>query len=201
MILFLSHPETRPGAAHHYGDFITPARWSHSPRTETWAADNGAFSNFEPDRFRRMLDAFAEAPTRPKFVAVPDVVGDWFATLERWLEWAPEMRSRRMPRALVLQNGAEHLPPEHSIPWANVDALFIGGDTPFKFSPWVARAVHLARGAGVWCHMGRVNSVRRLAYAEHIGCSSCDGSGMARFPSKMLPPLIEHLERGQLLLF
>lgn len=42
--------------------------------------------------------------------------------------------------------------------------------------------------------MGRVNSVRRMLYTKNIGCDSCDGSGMARFPRSVLLPLVRALE-------
>jgi hypothetical protein len=36
-----------------------------------------------------------------------------------------------------------------------------------------------ARRRGVWTHMGRVNSERRLRYAALIGCQSADGTYLA----------------------
>lgn len=42
--------------------------------------------------------------------------------------------------------------------------------------------------------MGRVNSVKRMLYALRIGCHSCDGSGMARFPSSVLLPMLRALD-------
>lgn len=193
MILLVDNSTPRiPERAHHLvGDFKTPASRTWQGRTPVWAADNGCFGHFDRDRFLRMLDALAAAPIPPRFVTVPDVVADHGATVERWLEWAPEFASRKLPRAWVLQNGAQANPPEFAIPWSNMDALFIGGDTAFKLGPWVHRCVQFSKrcvrpdGSRIWCHMGRVNSIKRLHHAIRIGCDSCDGSGLARFPSQL----------------
>ena len=196
MILMLSHPAAHPAL----GDFMTPQRWSQVPTTPIWAADNGAFKDFDPDAFRRMLDNIAGARVRPRFVSVPDVVGNHAATSELWVQWAREFRVRNIPRAFVLQNGIEELPPQQALPWSNLDAIFIGGDTAFKFSPWVKECCRLARWANKWVHMGRVNSVRRLSYARAIGCQSCDGTGMARFRHTTLKRMLSSLDTQQLFL-
>lgn len=199
MILFVAAAHNRFAAYQRFlGDFVTPKRWGLVGTTPLWAADNGCFGSFDADQFRRMLDVIAEAPQKPRFVVVPDVVCDHRATVERFLEWSREFTQRGIPRAFVLQNGIEEHPPEFGVPWGCVDALFIGGDNAFKFSAWTAAAVHLAKGAGIWTHMGRVNSVRRLEYARRIGCDSCDGSGMARFPRNTLLPMLRSLTATQL---
>ncbi|MEY2411058.1 MAG: hypothetical protein QOF48_3728 [Verrucomicrobiota bacterium] len=182
------------------GDFVTPHRWGLVGTTPVWAADNGAFSDFDASRFTKMLDAIAAAPIRPRFVTVPDVVCNHRATVELWLHWARALCERNLPRAFVIQNGIEDLPPRHALPWRNLDAIFIGGDTRFKFSPWVKACAWWARRLGKWVHMGRVNSVRRLDYARSIGCHSCDGSGMARFRTNVLEPMRTSLNREQLFL-
>jgi hypothetical protein len=45
-----------------------------------------------------------------------------------------------------------------------------------KLGPEVEAIVAEARARNVWVHMGRVNSLRRLAYAASIGCDSVDGT-------------------------
>jgi hypothetical protein len=197
MTLFVSCPAASP----HLGDFVTPSRRRLLPTTGLWVADNEAFSHFDPDRFRRMLDAFARAATKPVFVTAPDVVCDHHATADRWVEWCREFHTRNLPRAFALQNGIEGMPPEHALPWGNLEAIFIGGDTAFKFCPWVRECVRLAKRLGKWVHMGRVNSVRRLNYARLIGCDSCDGSGMARFRERVLSPMLRELPQQQLALY
>ena len=81
---------------------------------------------------------------------------------------------------MLQEPGVEY---EHSwIPWASMRALFIGGaTTAFKLGPEVEEIVAEARSRGVWVHMGRVNSLRRLAYGASIGCDSIDGTQWVRF--------------------
>lgn len=175
-----------PRLSRHLADFVQPNSWNHFGDSEVWAADNGCFGNFDRAKFIRMLDACAAAPVKPKFIAVPDVVCDHKGSVERFLEWAPEFHKRGLPRAFVLQNGIEDLPPQQAIPWGSIDALFIGGDDAFKMGPWVKEACRIARACRpwrqIWIHMGRVNSVKRMRIAQSFGCDSCDGSGMVRFP-------------------
>ncbi len=64
----------------------------------------------------------------------------------------------------------------------SLGALFVGGATnEFKLGPAVEMIIAEARQRRVWTHMGRVNSLRRLAYAASIGCDSIDGTKWVRF--------------------
>lgn len=150
-----------------------------------WAADNAAFSKFNAAAYIAMLERIATASTRPIFVTVPDVVGDAAATLQLWWKWMRILRPLKLPLAFVLQDGVDLV----GAPLGDraCAAVFIGGTTSFKVGP-VARAfVEKAKAKGLWVHMGRVNTVRRLMYAQQIGCDSVDGSGFARFPNEMIP--------------
>ena len=48
---------------------------------------------------------------------------------------------------------------------------------------------------GLWIHMGRVNSLRRLAYAASIGCHSIDGTQWGPLPRYLPPRRAERLRR------
>lgn len=183
------------------GDFISPRAFQLVGNTPVWAADNDAFSGFNPDRFRKMLDRISQAVARgatpPVFITVPDVVGSYWRTMQQWPQWSEEIAERQLPRAFALQNGLEYAWDYYgpgALPWDDCEALFVGGDTAFKFSRVVREIVNTANLHGKWVHMGRVNSVRRMLYAKNIGCDSCDGSGMARFPTSVLLPLVRALE-------
>lgn len=147
-----------------------------------WAADNGAFKRFDRAAFYRMLQRFVPVRHSCKFVAAPDVVGDARETLKLFVYWSPWLHAVGYPVALVAQDG---LLPRH-VPWGALDALFIGGTTEWKLGPHARACAAAAKGRGKWLHMGRVNSNRRLHYAESIGCDSVDGSGFSKFPSSML---------------
>lgn len=163
--------------------------------SKTWAADNAAFSAFDADAYVLMLELTHRAPGC-LFVTVPDVVGDAFATMEMWQSWAKVVRSFGMPLAFVLQDGVEDV----GVPWLECDAIFIGGTTEFKLGPTARMCALEAKRQRKWLHMGRVNTLRRMRYAQHIGCDSIDGSSFARFPDQRFsrftrvasqPPLLE----------
>ncbi len=178
------------------GRLVTPRNtdriedWSALGRA--WACDNDRFNTSYSDHsFLRMCRRIAPgADGRPLpgclFVAVPDTVGDAAATLAEFQRWYPLLGGGcpfRLPLALVLQNGQEHLP----VPWAKITAVFIGGDTPWKLGEAAARLVEQAKARGKHAHMGRVNSDKRIRYAAEIGCDSVDGTGYSKFRAKRLP--------------
>lgn len=149
-----------------------------------WAADNGCFSTryVGDEAWHAWLLRHAAHAPRCLFATAPDVVGDAAATLDRSDPWLDRIRRAGYPAALVAQNGLEDL----TVPWRQIDALFVGGDTTWKLGRAAADLVKQARRRGKHVHMGRVNSRRRWSYAEHIGCDSVDGTYLAFGPDKNL---------------
>lgn len=103
--------------------------------------------------------------------------------MARWEIMSRFLRPFRLPLAYVIQDGIERV----GVPWGDCAAVFIGGTTAFKLGPIARHCVELAKQYGAWVHMGRVNTIKRLMYAQQIGCDSVDGSGFARFPDAMIP--------------
>lgn len=147
-----------------------------------WAADNSAFSGFNRARFLRFIDRLARA-RGCRWVTCPDVVGDALATRALWEEWRPFIVERGLPPALVAQDGLR----EGDVPWDEVACVFIGGTTQYKLSGRAAAVVAEARRRGVWAHMGRVNTARRIRFAAALGCDSVDGTAFSRFSATHLP--------------
>jgi len=173
------------------GAFLTP-RTGNAQKTLDgfiWAADNAAFSNFNEERFVKMLEKIQGSDC--KFVACPDKVGDSTVTLNLFHIWQPIIKKYNLPVALVLQDGAT----VDSIPYSMLDAVFIGGSNEFKLGEDARQIVKKAKEFGKWVHMGRVNSNKRLLYAYEIGCDSVDGSGYSMFPDKKIPQALEFLEK------
>ena len=88
--------------------------------------------------------------------------------------------------ALVAQDGLTI----DACPWADIDALFIGGTTAWKLGPQARALVAVAKMRGKHIHMGRVNSERRYRYAAAIGCDSADGTYLTFGPDRNLPNLL-----------
>lgn len=138
-----------------------------------------------------MLERSVEYRDTCLFVAVPDVVADWTATLKRYETWHPIVRDYGYPRAIVLQDGAE----THNVPWDECEAIFIGGSTEWKLSHHAASLTAEAKRRCLHAHMGRVNSYRRLAYADSIGCDTADGTFLKFAPDANLPRVLHWLDK------
>lgn len=136
-----------------------------------WALDNGCFGGRLPSGWLPML---AEARAHPPLWATsPDVVGCARRTLELWPRFARAMIG--IPRALVLQDGIG----DHSIPWDEITAVFVGGTDRFKASAEARATAVAARMLGKWVHVGRVNSYSRARQWADLA-DSYDGSGISR---------------------
>ena len=189
MLLLATQAEPQMRAHRHpnLGRLLQPRHYPRASATAAsgvpWAADNDAFNGWDHDaerRFLRMVDALRGLPGC-LFVVCPDIVGEAGLTSLLFEEYAPLLWAHGLPPAYVLQEpGVEY---ERSwIPWGSIGALFIGGaSNEFKLGPDVEQIVAEARQRHIWTHMGRVNSLRRIAYAASIGCDSIDGTQWVRF--------------------
>jgi hypothetical protein len=156
------------------GHIYSPGGWRRP--WEHYALDNGAFSEwtkgkpFNVERFVALLNRAKRETVSPRWVAVPDVVTDREATLERWRDWEPILRPYGWPLAFVVQNGMKYV----DVP-AAADVIFVGGDTDWK-----------KETARYWCerfprvHVGRVNGETDLWRYHRAGAESCDGTGWFR---------------------
>jgi hypothetical protein len=162
-------------------------------RTEgfPYALDNGAWSAHQQRRpfdERAFARALAQLGGAADFVVLPDIVCGGEASLELSFRWMHRCLSAA-PRVLIaVQNGHE--------PW-QVDELlsprvgvFVGGDTDWKLAT-LPRWAAVAAARGAWCHVGRVNSARRIALCGAAGVTSFDGTSAIRFP-----PTIDLLDRA-----
>lgn len=201
------------------GCLVQPScRFSTQPYAGAgWAADNGCFSSkgFTEARWWDWLAATTSDGCH--FATAPDVVGDHAATVERSLPWLPKIRALGHRAAFVGQNGASL----DTVPWDAFDVLFLGGSPECLACGWVRPAtafkVHhcpscarkltewklgqIARDLtaeatrrGIPVHMGRVNSLKRLVYAQEIGCSTADGTWLAFGADANAPRLRRALE-------
>jgi hypothetical protein len=166
-----------------YGAIATPRQGNRIEDTWVWAADNGCFGNGYPGDlpYLAWLDKRGEQAGLCLFATAPDVVGDAKATLARSAPMLPEIRALGYRPAFVLQNGVT----PGTVPWDDTGAVFIGGDDAFKTSSEARRLIDEARARGIWTHMGRVNTRKRLLAAASMGCDSADGRTLALFPATL----------------
>lgn len=174
-----------------FGQLRTPGTnyaLSDDPAVE-WAADNYFFTNQDAAKWLKWVARFDENRCRrPLFVTMPDIVGDAQRTAELFEHF--KLCTNELPRALVLQDGIEHV----RIPWGDIDAVFIGGTDKFKISPQATAAAKTAKILGKWVHVGRVNTAVRVR--NWLGLAdSIDGSGISRF-DHMLEDVLSQI-RGE----
>jgi len=139
---------------------------------QPYGLDNGCFTTFYESRWLKLLGDARN--NEPKFVCLPDVVGDARRTLELFHKFTTVTAG--LPRALVLQDGIGGLP----IPWGEIDAVFVGGSDAFKISPEAIAVCKTARILKKWVHVGRVNTFARAVNWLHLG-DSLDGSGISKY--------------------
>lgn len=178
----------------------TPKQGNRVPPGVPWCADNGCGpgrggvkqgTGYPGDAaFLAWLQSYTtEEIARCVFAVAPDVVADAAATLTRSAPWLPVIRGLGYPVAFVAQDGQESLP----VPWDEFDVLFIGGSTAWKLSEHAHQLATEAKAHGKHVHMGRVNSLRRLRFAQWIGADSCDGTLIAHGPDVRLPQMLGFL--------
>ena len=206
-MLYFANPSTQPVkdamAAGLLGAIVTPAQGNRLPAA-VFCIDNncGPGRSGQPgtsypgdEHYLGLLQALAGAgvadPCDPDsrwcaFAVAPDVVGDAAATIKRSARMLDWIRYAGYPAALAAQDGLEDLP----VPWDDFDALFVGGSTDWKLGPAARGLVAEARHRGKWVHFGRVNSLKRLRYADAIGCDSADGTYLTFGPAVNLPRLL-----------
>lgn len=158
-------------------------------RTEgfRYALDNGAFTAYEqstPWNRDKFVRAVAKFGADADFIAAPDIVMGGHESLKLSLSWIAPLLSETRTVLIPVQNGMQlhELEPHLS----ERVGVFVGGDDRFKertMHHWAA----LARSCGAWCHVGRVNTKRRIHLARIAGADSFDGSGASKY--------VKHLHR------
>ena len=169
------------------GAIVTPEQGNRVDGGVCTVIDNGCFTRpeaFTVEKYRRLAAAYP----RSIFATVPDVVGDWTSTLERWRSFPKH--DWPVPLAIVLQDGAT----VSTVPWGEIGAVFVGGTTEWKLGYDARSIVAEANKQQTWAHMGRVNSRQRLRYAEWIGCDSADGTFLVFGPDINLRKLLRWLD-------
>lgn len=193
MILFVSGA-TKTAKRFRVGELIVPEAGNSPDSLKLipghWAGDCGVFDKpfYEVDiaAFMRMLERFA-GRRGCRFMVAPDRPYDAHQTLAQWPFWSRVIRSVGFPPALVAQDGMT----VNDIPWPELCALFIGGSTEWKLGPQAETLIAYAKTRGLWVHMGRVNSQRRIWEAARKGVDSWDGTKYSRFSERWLPEAVD----------
>lgn len=144
-----------------------------------YAIDNGAWSAFKNKRAYNpnpFLDDVASYGENADFIVIPDVVEDAAATFKEAEKWIPMLTQYRC--LIVAQDGMTIA--DFSDFVMDGIGVFIGGSTEYKLKN-IKSIAALCDQYSVLCHVGRVNSIKRMHICINFGAHSFDGSGMARF--------------------
>lgn len=155
-----------------------------------FGADNDCYKGFDKTKYEKMIELLPRTD-KLKYVTVEDKVADYEETLKLFDKWYPLLKNEKLPLAFVLQDDI----PINEIPFDKIKCLFIGGSTEYKLSKEVANIVNIAKSKNKWVHMGRVNSVKRIIYADCIGCNSIDGTSFSMFPNTYIPNALKLLSK------
>jgi len=192
------------GKTHGVGLLNQPASYGplKPPLYPYWAADNGCFTkpiapgNKNEATWLRWLDRMPRENCL--FATVPDMAvheGKFHddpagATLELFHHYRPYVVDLGYKVGFCLQNGSER---PGMVPWDDIDCVFIGGTTEWKIGQYALKLVNDAKARGLWAHMGRANSFKRLKRAAEMQVDSADGTFL-KWPTTNAPRLKHMLE-------
>jgi hypothetical protein len=147
-------------------------------------ADNGAWADFQTgrsfdeDAFDRFLDWLAMQSVVPRTLILPDIVAGGLASLELSLRWSNRCLSVCPLVLLAVQDGMTEQDVEPLV--GRSVGVFLGGSTQWKISNMAAWGAFCHR-LGLYYHVGRVNTEKRMALAIAAGVDSVDGTSATRY--------------------
>ena len=143
-----------------------------------YGLDNGAYSDFNEERWLRMVEA-AQGDVLCKWIVMPDRVGDAEYTTSLFNEYREHFINCAFETdklAYVIQNGVR----DEMIPWDKINCIFVGGDDLFKDGQLARDICIKAKALGLQVHVGRVNGPQRFVSWFDFA-DSVDGSGLAKY--------------------
>lgn len=154
---------------------------------DRWAGDNGAWHDFQAgvafdeDAFDEFLDWVATQPP-PDWIVLPDIVAGGLASLALSTRYINRCLALTPLVLIAVQDGMErhHLEP---LVGRNV-GVFLGGSTEWKIARMQDWGEFCA-AHGIWYHVARVNTRRRVYQAIAAGAKSFDGSSCSRYACNM----------------
>lgn len=163
--------------------------------------DNGAwpaFINklpFDGNKFIRLADQHGPAAD---WVVIPDKVAAGLESLEFSESWMPKLHGLKL-LLLAVQDGME--PDDVSAFFRRYPrqgfGIFLGGSTEWKLRTMYGWGM-VAHALGVYYHVARVNSAKRIKLAQEAGADSIDGTSGTLY-SVTVPRLDNAARQGHLL--
>lgn len=173
-------------------------------KRQGYALDNGAYLDFINNKVfcdNRFLLYCKKYLRCADWVVLPDVVCNKEETIKKSYRYIDRLQEIE-PSTKMLFVWQDGIGREDIVPFAKRGiGVFIGGSTDGKIKnmKWLSQ---LCKEFSVWCHVGRVNTLKRLELCLSSNINSFDGSGIVRFlPTLELLSRRIIQEREQLSLF
>jgi len=150
-----------------------------------YALDNGAWSAFSQGKpFDESMFGLAlrRLGRDADWTVIPDIVAGGAQSLQLSLRWMQRVLDECGRGLLAVQDGIEPQHVQHLI-GARV-GIFVGGSTAWKLST-IKQWSDLAKHHGAWCHVGRVNTARRIYQCSAAGATSFDGTSATRYAATL----------------
>lgn len=148
---------------------------------ERVGADNGAWADhqvgrpFDEDAYEQFLDWL---PLTPDWLVLPDIVAGGLESLALSVRYLNRCAALSPLCLLAVQDGIEPLDVAALV--GSSVGIFLGGSTEWKLAR-MADWGRFCQERGVYYHVARVNSAKRMYQAIAAGADSVDGSSGSRF--------------------
>lgn len=154
-----------------------------------WMLDNGNYTGkWTLELWQAELNLLRDFTSTCLGVILPDVVGNWEATLDLFYRYNQLPGNLGYKIAYATQDGQ----PVNRMPWHHIDTLFVGGTNEHKRGLEAERLGLAARERDKWVHIGRVNSgsamIQHWPYAD-----SYDGTTFSRHPTQQVESILNGL--------
>lgn len=158
---------------------LTPGSHLHAHGFR-FALDNGAWAAYlggrdlDTDAYQQALEKVGAAAD---WVVAPDIVAGGMRSLDLTATWLPRLACLRLV-LIAVQDG---MTPADVRPFVGSGVgVFLGGSTAWKLAT-MQRWGDWADTLGVYFHIGRVNTARRIRMAHRAGADSIDGTSASRY--------------------
>jgi len=151
---------------------------------DRWAADNGAWADyragrgFDEDGFERFLEWVEAQEVAPAWCVLPDVVAGGAVSLALSARYRNRCQAIAPLVLIAVQDGIEEQDIEPLV--SSRVGVFLGGSTAWKLAN-MRRWGDFCADRGLYYHVARVNTVKRMSIAIAAGADSVDGSSVTRY--------------------
>jgi hypothetical protein len=148
---------------------------------DRYVLDNGAWADhqagraFDEDAFERLIEQFGAGAD---WIVLPDIVAGGLASLALSTRWLNRCLSVCPMALIAVQDGMQEADLAPLV--GRSVGVFLGGSTEWKLANMLRWGTFCAE-RGVYYHVARVNTERRVWLAAASGADSIDGSSATRY--------------------